>query len=173
MKGDHVSTARTRLFAVAVTAAILGFAITGTAAAQPPIQGSFSVPLTFTYDCGTFSLHEDAVDNVHFILFFGVNGVPGPLQIHHSFRGVISNPEGETFADNSDFTEFIDIAGDFNESNDTDRQVGEIFSIKLPGSGIVVHDTGVITFYPDGTVTFQGPHDEFVQGDALLCAALG
>jgi hypothetical protein len=110
---------------------------------------------------------------VHFILYFDGNGVPGPLQIHHSFRGVITNPEGQTFADSSNFTELIDIAGDFDESNDTVRQVGEIFWVKLSRAGIVVHDTGVITFYPDGTVTCHGPHEEFVQGDALLCATLG
>src|SRR5690242_8708923 len=84
--------AAARLFAVAIISGILSLAVAGTAAAQPPLQGTFSDPLTFTYDCGTITLHEDAVDNVHFILFFGANGVPGPLQIHHSFRGVISNP---------------------------------------------------------------------------------
>jgi hypothetical protein len=166
-------TARTRLVVVALATAILALVITATAAARPPLQGTFSVPLTFTCDCGTFTLHEDAFDDVHFIRLFDGNGVPGPLQIHHSFRAVITNPEGQTFADNSNFTELIDIAGDFDESNDTVRQVGEIFSIKLPRAGIVVHDTGVITFYSDGTVTFHGPHDEFVQGDALLCTTLG
>lgn len=166
-------TTRTRVVVVALATAILALVITAMAAAQPPLQGTFSVPLTFTYDCGTFTLHENAVDDVHFILFFDGNGVPGPLQIHHSFRGVITNPEGQTYADNSNFTELIDIAGDFDESNDTVRQVGEIFSIKLPRAGVVIHDTGVITFYPDGTVTFQGPHEEFVQGDALLCTTLG
>ncbi len=101
------------------------------------------------------------------------NGVPGPLQIHHNFTGVITNPEGETFDDRAAYTELIDIAGDFDESNDTLRQVGKIYGITVPGAGIIAHDTGVITFYPDGTVTFQGPHTQFLAGDALLCAALG
>jgi hypothetical protein len=172
-KGSSMSI-KARVVVLALSSTILGFVLTGTAAAsRQPFMASFDVEQTITIDCGTFTLHEEGVDHVRVILFFDSNGVPGPLQIHHNGTGVITNPEGETFVDRVAATELIDIAGDFDQSNDTERLVGKEFGITIPGAGIVAHDTGVITFYPDGSVTFQGPHDVFVQGDALLCAALG
>jgi hypothetical protein len=166
-------SAKSRL-AVAGALAVLALSVfTAGAAARPPISGTFEVSSSITIDCGTFTLHEDGIERIHFILFFDANGVPGPLQIHHNGTGVITNPEGQTFLDRIAYTELIDIAGDFDQSNDTEKIAGKVFGITVPGAGIVAHDTGVITFYPDGSVTFQGPHDVFVQGDALLCAALG
>jgi hypothetical protein len=44
-----------------------------------------------------------------------------------------------------------------------------IFRIRVPGEGIVVQDTGLIIFFPDGTVEIHGPHEQFVAGDAPIC----
>ncbi len=46
----------------------------------------------------------------------------------------------------------------------TVRQVGLLYNIHVPGQGLVAHDVGSITFFPDGSVDFNGPHDVFENG---------
>ena len=88
---------------------------------------------------------------------------------------MITNPAGMTFADPGDWTDFIDFAGTpDDDSDDVFRSAGSIYRIHLPGSGIVVHDSGLIIFYPDGTVVVHGPHDVYyADSDAPICNALG
>jgi hypothetical protein len=60
-----------------------------------------------------------------------------------------------------------------DESDDILRQVGSIYRVHVRGQGIAAHDTGSITLNPDGSVVIHGPHEVFVEGDALLCEVLG
>ena len=52
----------------------------------------------------------------------------------------------------------------------TERQVGIVYKFSAPGLGVVAHDVGQITFFPDGSVETKGPHDVWDNGlEALIC----
>jgi hypothetical protein len=169
---------RFSLFALLLGAGLLSLAVAGGAGAASPriFQGTFHDEFSFDIDCGTFSLREDVVEDGTFQVHFEADGITATrVVVHHHFRGVITNPTtGETLGDPSDYTDFIDFAG--TQSDPTDdivREAGSIFRIHVPGEGIVVHDTGLVIFVPDGTVEIHGPHEQLVAGDALICDQLG
>jgi hypothetical protein len=136
----------------------------GAVSAKKPLQGSFHEEFSFDIDCGTFLLHEDVVEDGAFTVFFDADGAPTNVIVHHDFHGVITNPAGETFDDSGDWTDFIDLAGTPDDiEDDIVAQAGSIFKIGVPGEGIVVQDTGLIIFFPDGTVEIHGPHEQFVR----------
>jgi len=83
------------------------------------------------------------------------------------WEGTLTNSEtGFSIRDNASWTDFFDVAsGDF-------AQAGLIWSLNVPGEGIVLLDAGQIIFHPDGSVTIHGPHQFFESGLELLCAAL-
>jgi hypothetical protein len=163
-----------RRFALILFLSILSLAFAATAAATPPTIEEFHDEFSFDIECGTFSLHEDVVVDVTAITFFDQAGNPDRLQFHVHFVGVITNPDGETFRDPGFLTDFIDLAGTPEDlSDDTVAEAGLIFAITVPGVGIVAQDTGLIIFKADGSVVIHGPHEVFVEGDALLCSALG
>jgi hypothetical protein len=137
----------------------------GAVSAKKPLQGSFHEEFSFDIDCGTFLLHEDVVEDGAFTVFFDADGAPMNVIVHHHFHGVITNPAGETFDDRGDWTDFIDLAATPDDiEDDIVAQAGSIFRIRVPGEGIVVQDTGLIIFFPDGTVEIHGPHEQFVAG---------
>jgi hypothetical protein len=78
---------------------------------------------------------------------------------HFDFHGIITNTRsGNTYQDNAHFN----AAGDFATS--IVRVSGENFAITVPGSGIVVHETGAIRFIgpppadPSNIFFEGGPH---------------
>jgi hypothetical protein len=160
--------------AAALAGSLLMASPAGAVSAKKPLQGSFHEEFSFDIDCGTFLLHEDVVEDGAFTVFFDADGAPMNVIVHHHFHGVITNPAGETFDDSGDWTDFIDLAGTPDDiEDDIVAQAGSIFRIRVPGEGIVVQDTGLIIFFPDGTVEIHGPHEQFVAGDALICDNLG
>jgi hypothetical protein len=71
------------------------------------------------------------------------------------------------------FTETDDFAvpGDFDSV--TARFTGNFYTVTLPGSGLLVHDVGVFTFAPDGSILEDhGPKMLFFGQTEELCAAL-
>ena len=83
------------------------------------------------------------------------------------FDGTITAP-GSTLrlSDVGRFTSFID----FGQDGITERQVGIVYKFSAPGLGVVAHDVGQITFFPDGSVETKGPHDVWDNGlEALIC----
>ena len=59
-------------------------------------------------------------------------------------------------------------------SDDVVVEAGSPYRIHVAGEGIVVQNTGRMTFFPDGTFEFHGPHQQLdVVGDELICAQLG
>ena len=74
---------------------------------------------------------------------------------------------GVSLADRAHYTNIITAApGDAL----TVRQVGLLYNYHVPGIGLVAHDVGSITFFPDGSVEFKGPHDVFEDGlEPLIC----
>lgn len=61
--------------------------------------------------------------------------------------------------------------GDFDTI--TAQFTGSLYSVRLPGTGLLVHDSGVLTFAPNGDVLEDhGPKMLFDGDTAALCAAL-
>jgi hypothetical protein len=72
-----------------------------------------------------------------------------------------------------DFTETDTFAvpGDFGSVTST--YTGNLYTANAPGSGILIHDVGLLTFAPDGSVVEDhGPKMLFSGDTAILCAAL-
>ncbi len=69
-------------------------------------------------------------------------------------------------SDPGHWTDFVT----FGPDGETVRQVGLLYSIRVKGQGLILHDVGSITFFPDGSVVIKGPHDVFDNGlEPLIC----
>ena len=119
-------------------------------------------------DCGGgVTLTETFTDVNTFITFFDASGNPVRVDFHQNFDGVITNSaSGNTYRDPGHVTIVFDVV----DGSVTFR--GEFFAIVAPGVGIVIQDTGTLTFDADGNIIFQaGPH-EFFTGTADFCSIL-
>jgi hypothetical protein len=119
-------------------------------------------------DCGGgVTLTETFTDVNTFITFFDASGNPVRVEFHDNFDGVITNSaSGNTYRDPGHVTIVFDVV----DGSVTFR--GEFFAIVAPGVGIVVQDTGTLTFDADGNIIFQaGPH-QMLTGTADLCSVL-
>jgi hypothetical protein len=68
-------------------------------------------------------------------------------------------------------TDTFAVPGDFNSL--TARFTGNLYTVTLPGGGLLVHDVGVFTFGPDGSILEdRGPKMLFFGETEKLCAAL-
>jgi hypothetical protein len=68
-------------------------------------------------------------------------------------------------------TDHFGVPGDFDSI--TARFTGNGYTVTLPGGGLLVHDVGVFTFAPDGSVLEDhGPKMLFFGQTEKLCAAL-
>jgi hypothetical protein len=87
---------------------------------------------------------------------------------------VLYNSEtGKSVAYRKDFTQTDTLAvpGDFDSA--TARLTGNLYTVTLPGGGILVHDAGLLTFAPDGSILEDhGPKMLFFGQTEELCAAL-
>ncbi len=155
-------TIRAALAALALTA----IAVAPAFAAKPLVEtneesGTFLIP------CGTVTLVEEWRQSV--VLTTWLDGTGDPTRAHARVRfdGKITAP-GSTLrlSDVGRFTSFID----FGPDGATERQVGLVYKFSAPGLGVVAHDVGQITFFPDGSVETKGPHDVWDNGlEALIC----
>jgi len=72
-----------------------------------------------------------------------------------------------------DLTETDDLAVPGDLSSATSRQTGNLYTVTLPGGGLLVHDVGEFTFAPDGSILEdRGPKMLFSGQTDKLCAAL-
>ena len=147
---------------------ILGL-VASPASARPPqrevVPGSGSLVLA---DCGDGVLLTETFTEVHtFTTFFDASGNPVRVQTHENFDGVITNSaSGNTYRDPGHWTIVEDLV------NGTGTLHGEFYAIVAPGLGMIIQDTGRITFDADGNVIFQaGPH-EVLTGTADFCSIL-
>jgi hypothetical protein len=147
---------------------ILGL-VTSPASARPPqrevVRSSGSLLLA---DCGDDVLLTETFTEVHtFTTFFDASSNPIRVQIHENFDGVITNSaSGNTYRDPGHWTIVMDLV------NGTGTLHGEFYAIVAPGVGIIIQDTGTITYDADGNIIFQaGPH-EFFTGTADFCSIL-
>lgn len=89
-------------------------------------------------------------------------------------RNILYNSQtGKSAHYSTDATETHTFAvpGDFNSI--TARITGNLYTVTLPDGGLLVHDVGVFTFAPDGSILEdRGPKMLFFGDTEKLCAAL-
>jgi hypothetical protein len=157
-----------RVIAAVSTALVLMVSVAGPAMAAKPEIDSFEFEESFDIDCGTFLLHEEADVTVRSIVWFDGDGNAVRAVEHITYHGLITGPGGiGSLEDDGYLTNLVTIDGD----DVTVRQVGLIFRFTVPGIGLVGHDVGTITFFPDDSVEYSGPHDVFEQDGVapLIC----
>ncbi len=146
------------------------------AGAAPPLVEIFTDEGSFAFagSCPNgVILKETFTQDVRVTTFFDKAGNPVRVQTKVNFVGVVTNPEtGESVRDAAHHTIFLDLI------DGTETVVGLVFSVTVPGVGVVFHDVGRVVFDAEGTPIFEaGPHDVLnTEGDhpvrARFCAAL-
>lgn len=153
-------TIRAALAALALTA----IAATPALAAKPLVE-TFDESGTFPIPCGTVTLVEEYSQSATVTTWLDANGGVTRGHARVRFDGTITAP-GSTLrvSDVGRFTSFISFDG-------TERQVGIVYKFSAPGLGVVAHDVGQITLFPDGSdPEIKGPHDVWDNGlEALIC----
>jgi hypothetical protein len=140
-------------------------------------QGSFTNADENTdigLSCSSFQILETATFDFRFTIFFNQEGNVTKAVFHLSVVGTLSNSLTGRSVDETEVgttTDTFATPGDF--STVTSTQTGQVFKVTLPGSGLIVHDVGKVTFAPDGTIAFEGgPHQVLHNQLQELCAAL-
>jgi hypothetical protein len=154
-----------------IRAALAALALTVLAAtpalAAKPIVETVDESGTFTIPCATVTLVEAYTQSVQVTTWLDGNGDVTRGHARLRFDGSITGP-GSTVqvSDAGRFTSFID----FGPDGPTVREVGIVYKFSAPGLGVVAHDVGVLTFFPDGSVETKGPHDVWDNGlESLIC----
>ncbi len=156
-----------RTIRAALAALTLMAIVAAPVAAGKPITETFEESGTFTIPCETVTLVEEYSQSVHVTTWLDDNGDMTRGHARLRFDGTITAP-GSTLqvSDVGRFTSFIDIGPD----GPTVREVGMIYKFSAPGLGVVAHDVGSLTFFPDGSVEIKGPHDVWDNGlESLIC----
>ncbi len=156
-----------RTIRAALAALSLAAVVATPALAAKPLVETFEDSGTFTIPCGTVTLVEDYSQTVVVTSWLDANGDVTRAHARVRFDGTITAP-GSTLrlSDVGRFTSFID----FGPDGPTVREVGMIYKFSAPGLGVVAHDVGKLTFFPDGSVETKGPHDVWDNGlEALIC----
>lgn len=144
-------------------------------AAQPVVETFYSEgSFAFAAPCPNgVTLVGSFTERTRVTTFFDNDGNPIRLQIKLDYSGVVTNPvTGQTVRNPSHNTTFVDLV------EGTVTQVGLVFSVTVPGVGVVFHDVGRVVFDAEGNVIFEaGPHDVLnTAGDhavrARFCEAL-
>jgi hypothetical protein len=104
--------------------------------------------------CPSFAV-EVEVENQVMVQVFETH-----LVVKNNFKSTLTNlATGFSIDDNGAWMDIVHLDGEGNA--ETVTTIGSIFRIVIPGQGIVVQDTGIITFdAATGEVLFEGgPHD--------------
>ena len=156
-----------RTIRAALAALTLTVVVAGPALAAKPIVQTFEESGTFTIECGTLTLVEEYSQSVVVTTWLDADGDRTRGHARVRFDGTITGP-GSTLrlSDVGRFTSFMDFGPD-----GTERQVGVVYKFSAPGLGVVAHDVGVITFFPDRPPETKGPHDVFDNNgvEPLIC----
>jgi len=170
--------ARTKRFAVVIAAAA-AIAATATVAAwaAAPVVVEKNVTLTRVFsdltDCqqygyaftftGSYTIRRS--DS----LFYDKDGTLLREVRHVHFVGTDTNDDtGTALRDTGERRIVLDFA------NGTFTETGVLRHITVPGSGIVLHETGrlVVSLDDDSLISMAGPHQLFAGDEAEFCAAL-
>jgi hypothetical protein len=164
---DRLRRSFGRLIALLAFVSILGLVASPASAREPQREVVRQSDSFLVADCGGGVLLTETFNLVSTITTFDASGNPIRVQVHENFVGVITNSaSGNTYRDPGHWTLVEDVV------NGTVTFHGEFFAIVAPGVGIVIQDTGTITFDADGNIIFQaGPH-EVLGGTADFCSVL-
>ncbi len=140
-------------------------------------QGSFTgsdVNLDIGVSCGSFQVLQNGTFTIRFTIFYNQAGNATQAVFHIREVGMLSNSvTGKSVPFEEHYTFTITFATPADFSSATATATGQVYTVTLPGSGLILHDVGKIVFAPDGTITFEGgPHQ--LEGNQVqnLCAAL-
>jgi hypothetical protein len=104
--------------------------------------------------CPSFAVHIEGENRV-IVRVFATH-----LAIKNNYKATLTNlATGFSIEDNGAWTDIVHFDEEGNEESLT--TIGSIFRITIPGRGIVLQDTGIITFdSATGEVLFEGgPHE--------------
>jgi hypothetical protein len=167
-----------RLWAVAATA-LVGFALSAPqASANTEVKSVFHVDETYVdsstcaFDTtwhvyGTFK-NVDYYDNSGFLYkTIDTPGGGGPFTVEVTAKGTTLTQQSESFS--------VVITYNPDGSTNTYTQRGPFDKYTTPGGGIVLLDTGTVTFQePEEVVLFSGGPHQAVNGEFdAFCAAFG
>jgi hypothetical protein len=146
---------------------LLAVCLAGPAAAAPPERTTFTEEGSNIVECGAFMIVQDFTIVAREKVFFDRQGNPIRVIANIVWDGTLTNTTtGFTVRDNAAWTFFLDFRTEIA------REAGLIWNLNIPGQGIVALDAGTITYYPDGSVEYSGPHQVFEEGEALLCSVM-
>ena len=160
---------------VIATAALVG---TGSAGAGTPTRENLGLfPYEFSVDCGPygfdFSIEVEGQESVWVETFYGANGEAMRIVVHSSFRETDTNTvSGKALHFRGRIIRTYDLAAG------TRTDVGTMFLMTDPGSGVVIQDVGRVVFDAPFHVSFEAGHHEVLHGgagshlDELACTAL-
>jgi hypothetical protein len=124
--------------------------------------------------CSSFQIPQSYTFTDRFTFFYNQEGNLTQELFHFKRVGTLSNSvTGTSVPFHSAFTGTLTFAtaGDF--STVTVTVTGQVYTVTLLGSGLILHDVGKVVFAPDGTITFEaGPHQLLDNQVQKLCAAL-
>jgi len=155
-----------RLFFVGL-AAVLALASISAARAAAPVHSTEIIDVSGSSHCDGFDVIENAAVTADYISFFDNAGNLVRVHGHDTYNGTLTNTATGTIVSAH--------RGPQNWSFNLDGTAvgrGVFFLLNIPGRGNIRHDVGRVTFYPDGTHSFQGRHEFFPGDEAQMCAAL-
>ena len=118
--------------------------------------------------CPTFDILETYELTIRRTLFFDQYGFPDRLQANFMYRAILTNS-----VTGYSITDAPDASSHMLDLNTGEASVhGLMFSVEVPGEGVLVLDAGNVVFGADGELTVNGPHEYLLEGNALLCAVL-
>ena len=156
-----------RTIRAALAALTLTIVVAGPALAAKPIVQRMEESGTFTIQCETVTLVEEYSQSVVVTTWLDADGDRTRAHAHVRYDGTITAP-GSTLSvsEAGRFTSFID----FGPEGRTVRQIGLVYKFSAPDLGVVAHEVGSLTVFPDRTFEVKGPHDVFDNGvEALIC----
>jgi hypothetical protein len=119
------------------------------------------------YSEETAARYYDRDGNLIRRVLHDVYPVGNPLNVLYNSETGRSVPYRTDGTESDDFA----VPGDFDSI--TSRFTGNFYTVTMPGGGLLVHDVGVFTFGPDGSILEdRGPKMLFFGQDEELCAAL-
>jgi hypothetical protein len=156
---------------VVVIASVLGMFGASTASALPPQMSTFSFSEEGVIDCGTFGDQFTDFLSGSRTRFFDSEGnlTRVVFQIEHHSNDS-NSVTGLTLHEHGHYTLTVDLLAG------TVSQTGNDAIMTRTGAGVVVQNVGRLVFdLDDNLLFFAGArqHNEFLEGDQLLCEALG
>lgn len=133
--------------------------------ADGPIQYTIPIAYTVPWDCGTFTVSETVVGEIHTKVF------ADRIWVQWLGKVTFASTTGNTASANVSYIESTDLL------SGTTTYTGLPLQVHLPGDGILLIDAGRLAIDMDGNVVFiAGPHPylltPFPEIVAQLCAAL-